>query len=150
MSEENRLIAKLGRLWRGAYYAEAAEAFRAPAGCIAIALDVAGGLQLAKLERMGFTETDIETPTATLTERYPNTFAQFRRPLAIGIHTAIIADLGCDPVLLRLVLARWTNSAGTKLRFPTAAVLPLEFGPVRSWGLGLERHEDVGGWWRHG
>ena len=52
----------------------------------------------------------MEALQAELQATYPQAFGAWRRPLAIGIHHAIIAELGCDPILLREILRHWMRA----------------------------------------
>jgi sRNA-binding protein len=50
----------------------------------------------------------ISSLLSDLTELYPSVFNSLRpRPLAVGIHGAILGDLGCDPRTLAYALNVW-------------------------------------------
>lgn len=64
---------------------------------------------LRKLAKDGLTWDDINTLTALLMEKYPEVFGARRKPLAVGIHHAIIAEMGCNPRALSIALRQWCS-----------------------------------------
>jgi hypothetical protein len=67
-----------------------------------------------KLAKHGIAEADINAATLQLIDRLPAAFdPKARKPLAIGIHQQILAELGCNEFALSMALGRWCNHRRT-------------------------------------
>jgi hypothetical protein len=61
--------------------------------------------ETAKAQRL----TDTLATLTTLGQRFPRAFGASCIPLAIGIHSAILAQTGIDPAMLKPALRRWCS-----------------------------------------
>jgi hypothetical protein len=69
-----------------------------------------------RMAKRGVPWAMVNEMAADLMELYPAAFnPSAPRPLAIGIHKAIIADLGCDPKVLSVTLGCWCSGPRYRL-----------------------------------